>query len=175
MSSWRSPMHFRVHDAYRTATRQCTEVSKEDEHHWDWTSSVKRSGEDSGERSRRQQAPSAPIQRRRRLIAATDRSRNQADWQQEKQSQQQAPSMPGGSVLLQRVASSSAQCNQTTVRTLSRIGSQLQLQRRQQPKRQQLPLRRRHVHNFHNDVDGNPNVSPGNIPAVERNPGEVST
>ena len=85
-------MHFRVHAAYRTATRQCTEVSKEDEHHWDWTSTVKRSGEDSGERSRRQQAPSAPIQRRRRLIAATERSRNQADRQQEKQSQQQAPS-----------------------------------------------------------------------------------
>ena len=43
-------MHFRVHATYRTATRQRTEVSKEDERQWDWTSTVKRSGEDSAER-----------------------------------------------------------------------------------------------------------------------------
>ena len=39
-------MHFRVHAAYRTAARQ----SKEDERQLDWTSTVKRSGEDSAER-----------------------------------------------------------------------------------------------------------------------------
>ena len=77
MSSWRSPMHFRVHAAYRTATRQRTEVSKEDERHLDWTSTVKRSGEDSAEWEQEAAGtPSAPIQRRRRLIAATERRRN---------------------------------------------------------------------------------------------------
>ena len=43
-------MHFRVHAACRTASRQRTEVSKEDERQWEWTSTVNRSCEDSAER-----------------------------------------------------------------------------------------------------------------------------
>ena len=43
-------MHFGVHAANRTATRHCTEVSMEDERQWEWTSTVKRSCEDSVER-----------------------------------------------------------------------------------------------------------------------------
>ena len=50
MSLWRSPMHFRVHVGCRTATRQRTEVPREDERRWDWTSTVKRSDEDSAEK-----------------------------------------------------------------------------------------------------------------------------
>ena len=77
MSSWRSPMHFRVHAACRTAVRQ----SKEDERQWDWTSTVKRSGEDSAEREHEaagaKRSHSAPAEAD--MIAATERSRNQAD------------------------------------------------------------------------------------------------
>ena len=91
MSSWRSPMHFRVLAAFRTATRQRTEVSKEDERQWDWTSTVKRSGEDSAEREQEtagtKRSHSAPTE-----ADSSNRAKQEVDWQQQKQSPQQAPS-----------------------------------------------------------------------------------
>ena len=93
-------------------------------------------------KTRRQQTPSAPVQRRRRLQATTERSRNQADLQQQKQSPQQAVSCREAQCSCSRWHLPPLQCRQTTVGTLFGSGSQLQLQRRQQLKRQQ-PLRRR--------------------------------
>ena len=57
-------------------------------------------------KSWRKQAPSASIQRHRKLIAAAKRSRNQVDLSLLDQAA--GPVVPRGSVLLQQVAASSA-------------------------------------------------------------------
>ena len=36
MAAWTSPLHFRVHAAYRTGTKFRTELQREDEQKWEW-------------------------------------------------------------------------------------------------------------------------------------------
>ena len=43
MSTWASPWHFRVHDAYRAGLKLRVEVSREDDQHWEWVSNTAQS------------------------------------------------------------------------------------------------------------------------------------
>ena len=108
-------MHFRVHAACRTATRQRSEVSKEDDRKWEWTSTVNRSCEDSAERelekastkrshsasseadstSKAKQEPGRPV-----LVEPSNAAA--------KTESAPGPAVPRSSVILQQVASSSA-------------------------------------------------------------------
>ena len=114
LPTWRSPLHFRVHAACRTESRQRTELSKEDEGQWERVSTVNRCEdkvkqelEKAGTKcphsapteadgsSKAKQEPSGPV------LAAS----NSAAAKTESAA---GPVVPRGSVLLQQVASSSA-------------------------------------------------------------------
>ena len=133
-------MRFRVHAAYRTATRQRTEVSKEDERPWDWTSTVKRSGEDSAEREQEaagtKRSHSAPTE-----AGSSYRAKQEPGGPAATKTESAAGpvvSRKRAPCILQPVASSSAE-----VQTDSTLGRSLGLAR-----------------NFDSRDDGNPNVQP---------------